>query len=140
MIEESEAARERLNRNRAKPLRCDFKYYFIDAEALHVNHLRTVLNERGLADDERIVTRCGRFEEEANAIIADIRRHQPRAGRAIFLLDQTGFSLVELGLVARILRELPAAEIILTFAADALINHLAASPAYIKAVSPLDRN
>ena len=36
MIEESEAARERLNRNRAKPLRCDFKYYFVDAEALHV--------------------------------------------------------------------------------------------------------
>ena len=138
MIEESEAARERLNRNRAKPLRCDFKYYFVDAEALHVNHLRTVLNERGLADDERIVTRCGRFEEEANAIIADIRRHQPRAGRAIFLLDQTGFSRVELRLVARILRDLPAAEIILTFAADALINHLAANPAYIKAVSPLE--
>ena len=34
--------------------------------------------------------------------------------------------------------ELPAAEIILTFAVDALINHLAASPAYIKAVSPLE--
>ena len=137
MIEECDAAQERLNRNRSKPLRCDFQYYFTDANALHSECLRAVLKERGLADDKRIVVRNSRFEHEVDTIIGAILRRQPRAGRAIFLLDQTGFSQVELGLVARILRELPAAEVILTFAADALITYLTASPSYVKAVSPL---
>ena len=53
-------------------------------------------------------------------------------------LDQTGFSQVELGLVARIFRELQAAEVILTFAVDALTNHLAKTPSLVKAVAPLD--
>ena len=138
MIEESEAARERLNRDRTKPLRFDFRYYFIDADPLHTEHLRTVLNERGYANPERVILRNSRFEDEAATIITAIRYRQPRAGRAIFLLDQTGFSRVELALVARILRELPAAEVILTFAADALINHLTERPAYLQAVSPLE--
>ena len=43
-----------------------------------------------------------------------------------------------MSLVARILGDLPAAEVILTFAADALINHITATPAYVKAVSPLN--
>ena len=138
MIEEAEAAQERLNRDRAKPLRFDFRYYFTDANDLHVRCLRTALEERGWADAERIVIRSRRFEDEADSIIAEVKRRQPRAGRAIFLLDQTGFAQVGLNLVARILRELPAAEVILTFAADALMNHLSVKPEYVKAVSPLD--
>ena len=43
-----------------------------------------------------------------------------------------------LELIARIFRELPAAEVILTFAADALVNHLAEQQALIKAVAPLE--
>ena len=138
MIEESEAAQERLSRNRSKPLVFDFKYYFTDADPFHVDHLRAVLNERGQMDDERIIVRNSRFEDEVDRIIAEILRRQPRAGRAIFLLDQTGFSRVPLNLVARILHELPAAEVILTFAADVLINYLAETPTYVKAVSPLE--
>ena len=138
MIEECEEAKERLNRNRAKRLHCNFKYYFTDKEPLHTRHLKAVLAERGWSDDENIVVRNNRFEDQADAIIAEIKRRQPRAGRAIFLLDQTGFAQVRLDLVARIFRELPAAEVILTFAADALINHLAETPSYIKAVSPLE--
>ena len=40
--------------------------------------------------------------------------------------------------VAKILRELPAAEVILTFAADALYNHLSLTPEMIKMVAPLE--
>ena len=137
MIEESEAARARLNRSRSKRLHLDFKYYFVDADPFHTAHLQAALNERGYADPERVVLRNSRFEDEAGAIIAAIQSRQPRAGRAIFLLDQTGFARVELALVARILRELRAAEVILTFAADALVNHLSTAPANVKAVSPL---
>ena len=138
MLEESKAARDRLNRNRTKPLRFDCKWYFVDVEAAHTDHLRQVLTERGYSlDDNKIVVRNSRFDEAVDGILAEIRRRQPRAGRAIFVLDQTGFSQVELGLVARIFRELQAAEVILTFAVDALTNHLAKTPSLIKAVAPL---
>ena len=138
MLEESAAAQERLNRNRSKSLRFDFKYYFTDVDALHARHLQAVLEEHGWADRDKVVIRNSRFEDEVGEITAEVRRHQPRAGRAIFLLDQTGFAQVDLNMVARILRELPAAEVILTFAADALMNHLSVKPEYVKAVSPLD--
>ena len=139
MLEESKAAIERLNRNRTKPLRFDCRCYFVDKEAAHTDHLRKVLSERGyVANDDEIVVRNSLFEEEVDEILTGIRRRQPRAGRAIFLLDQTGFSQVELSLVARILSELPAAEVILTFATDALVNHLANTPSMIKMVAPLE--
>ena len=139
MLEESERAKERLNRGRATPLRFDYKYYFVDKESAHIDHLRKVLDERGYqVDDETIVVSNDRFEEAVNGIIAEIHRRQPRAGRSIFLLDQTGFSQVALELVTRIFLELPAAEVILTFAADALVNHLTERPALIKAAAPLE--
>lgn len=100
--------------------------------------MRKVLEERGHhVDDNRIVVRNGLFEDEIEGILAAVRQRQPRAGRAIFLLDQKGFSQVELALVARIFRELPAAEVILTFAADALVNFLVESPGSARMVSPL---
>ena len=139
MLEESQAAINRLNRNRTKSLNFDCKFYFVDKEAAHTDHLQKVLKERGyVVNDDNIVVRNSPFEEEVDNILAEIRRRQPRAGRAIFLLDQTGFSQVELELVNRIFRELPSVEVILTFAADALINHLAETTSLIKAVTPLN--
>ena len=139
MLEEAEAAKERLNRDRAKRLHIDCKFYFVDKEPAHINHLRRALAERDHnPDDASIVVRPGTFQHALDSILAEIRGRQPRAGRSIFLLDQTGFAQVELNLVERILSTLPRAEVILTFAADTLINHLAATPAMIKAVAPLD--
>ena len=108
MLEESEAAQQRLNRDRIKPLRFDCKFHFVDVEPDHTAHLRKVLAERGYrVDDQQIIVHNSRFEDVADAIIADVRHRQPIAGRAIFLLDQTGFSQVELALIARIFRKLP---------------------------------
>ena len=138
MLEECESARHRLNQNRTKPLRCDFMMHFVDVNPDHTAHLRRELSDRGYhANDKGIVLHTSKFEDVADGIISDIRRRQPKAGRAIFLLDQTGFSQVELTLVAKILKMLPRAEVILTFAADALFNHLAITPALIRAVAPL---
>ena len=138
MLEEAEAAEDRLNRRRKKPLRFDCRFYFVEKEVSHTEHLRRVLTERGYRiDDGKVVVRNGKFENEVGNILKEVVRRQPRAGRAIFLLDQTGFSQVELALVADIFRKLPAAEFILTFAADALINHLAETPEMVKAVAPL---
>ena len=139
MLEEAEAARERLNQSRSKPLLFNCKFHFVDVNPNHTQHLRMVLADRGYhVNGEEIVVHDGRFEDVAEAIIADVLIRQPRAGRAIFLLDQCGFSRVSLNLVNRIFQRLPAAEVILTFAADNLINHLSDTPELIRAVAPLE--
>ena len=138
MLEECEAARDRLNQDRVKPLHCDFKIQFVDVNPDHTAYLRHTLADRGYeVDGDRITVRTSPFEDVADEIIADIRRRQPRAGRAIFLLDQTGFSQVQLKLVARILKSLANAEVILTFASDSLINFMSLSPQLLKSVVPL---
>ena len=139
MLEESDKARERLGRGRRKPLNFDFKYYFVDVKPAHTDHLRKVLQERGHhVDGERIVVHNSPFAEAVDDIVAEIQRRQPRAGRSIFLLDQTGYRQVEFNLVARIFQKLAAAEVILTFAADALIRFLDERPGFINGVAPLE--
>lgn len=139
MLEECEAARERLNQDRIKPLNCDFKLHFVDVEPDHTTHLRRVLADHGYrTNGETISLHTSRFEYVAERIIADIQDRQPIAGRAIFLLDQCGFSRVSLSLVARILRKLPGAEVILTFAAEVLLNFLSERPEITQAVAPLE--
>lgn len=125
MLEEANAAKIRLNENRRKPLRVDCKFYFVDEEQAHTDHLRKVLSDRDYnLDEEQIVIQTGLFEKKVSEIIKEIRKRQPQSGRAIFLLDQTGYSQVPLALVSRIFRELRAAEVILTFAVDSLVNFL----------------
>lgn len=138
MLEETAEATNRLNEKRVKRLHIDCKFYFVDKEKAHTDHLRRVLAEHGYhVDDDRIVVRNALFEEELEGILNSIHQRQPRSGRAIFLLDQTGFAQVQLALVSRIFDELPAVEVILTFAADALVNHLAQTPQIAKAAAPL---
>ena len=138
MLEEAQKAKIRLARGRSKPLRFNFKFYFVDANAAHTDHLRRAMAERGDTNDDAIVIRTGKFEDNMRAILQEIKKRQPRAGRSLFLLDQFGYSQVALRHVAGILSELPRAEVILTFAADALINFLGDRPEFVKAVAPLE--
>lgn len=138
MLEEAEAARERLNKKRNKTLKIKCGFYFIDKEKPHTDHLHKALTERGYKIGQEIKIETGLFEDNVEKIIQSIREKQPRAGRAIFLLDQTGFSSVKLDLVRRIFSALATAEVILTFAADALVNHLAKTPQVIKMAAPIE--
>ena len=139
MLEETRAAEKRLNQERTKQLRFDCKFHFVDVNPNHTAHLRKALIEHELhPDGQEIVVHDSPFQDVADRIIEDIRRRQPIAGRAIFLLDQTGFSHVELKLVARIFRVLPAAEVILTFASDALINHLSERTQLVHSIARIE--
>jgi len=139
MLEEAEAARHRLNKGRDKKLKINCRFYFIDKEKSHTDHLHKILQERGHEiEEQKICVQTGLFENHLEGIIKSIQERQPRSGRAIFLLDQTGFSQVSLCSVRRIFDQLVTAEVILTFAADALINHLAETPAIVKMVAPLE--
>ena len=137
MLEETKAARERLNKGRSKKLKINCNFYFIDKEKSHTDHLQKVLTERDYEIGKEIKIQTGLFEDNADNVIQSIHERQPRAGRAIFLLDQTGFSCVKLDIVRRIFNVLSTAEVILTFAADALVNHLAKTPETIKMVAPI---
>ena len=139
MLEEAEAAYRRLNRDRVKPLAFDLKFHFVDIERDHTEYLRGVLSEREFdIPHHEIKVYDGAFEKVVAGIVADVKRRQPRSGRSLFLLDQKGFSQVAVGLVRQIFEELANAEVVLTFAADALVNHLADRPELVKAVSPIE--
>ena len=137
MLEEAQAAKQRLARGRTKPLAFDFKHYFIDRERAHTDYLNRELVNRDYLPSDDISIHVGEFEQLASDIIANIRRRQPRAGRSIFLLDQCGYSDVSLQLIRRILFELPAAEVILTIAVDTLFNFMRTAPRFLRSVAPL---
>ena len=139
MLEEAEAAYARLNERRFKPLHFDLKFHFVDIEPDHTRYLSQVLDERNFnVPRYQISIYDDAFENVVDGIISDIKRRQPRAGRSLFLLDQKGFSQVELDLVRRIFNELAHAEVILTFAADDLIDRLADRPQMYAAVRPIE--
>lgn len=139
MLEELEAAKERLSRGRRKPLHFEVNHHFIDSDRQHIDHLKSVLNDRdyrhGFGQDIRVY--CAKFESVLDDLLSEISQRQPRAGRSIFLLDQCGYSRVNLGLVRKIFSRLNSAEVILTFAADALINFLHDSPQFVRSVRPI---
>ena len=137
MLEESRDAKQRLVEGRTKPLAFDFKHYFVDREQAHLDYLKQELVNRGHLSSDDVSMHVGEFEQLAPAIIKSIRRRQPRAGRSIFLLDQCGYSDVSLRLIRRILSELPAAEVIVTVAADALFNFMDTTPHFLRSVGPL---
>ena len=137
MLEESQAAKQRLVEGRTKPLAFDFKHYFVDREQAHADYLNQELVNRCHLPSDDVSMHVGEFEQLAPAIIKSIKRRQPRAGRSIFLLDQCGYSNASLHLIRRILSELPAAEVILTIAVDALFNFMTTTPRFLRAVAPL---
>ena len=139
MLEEAQAAHVRLNDERVKPLHFDLKFHFVDIACDHIRYLNQVLSERefNIAKHE-VQVYCSAFEDVVGDIIADIKRRQPLAGRALFLLDQKGFSQVGLALVRKIFDELAHAEVILTFAVEAMLNHMAERPQFYAAVRPIE--
>lgn len=115
------------------------KFHFGDIAPDHTRYLRQVLSEREFhIPKHEVAIYDGAFEDIVDVIISDIKRRQPRAGRALFLLDQKGFAQVEFDLIRRILDELARAEVILTFAAETLLNFMVECPEFYTAARPIE--
>lgn len=139
MLEEVARAKRAAAEKRRKPLEFDIRYHFNDKAKLHAEHLRKVLKERGLdGNPENITIETGAFAERVDAVIERISQHQPRAGRAIILLDQCGWSEAPVGMVRKIFRQLPNAEVILTMSAEMVLNLMRAHEDYVRAVAGLE--
>jgi len=111
---------------RTKPFRIDAQYFFVDKDPAAIQCLRKVLSARQTWESE---SRCvqvieGAFDVELDKIIAGIHR-RGKAGRAIFVLDQCGYTAAPVAVLARIAHALPNAEIFLTLAIGWITAYLA---------------
>jgi len=130
LIDAVQEAEKRINQGRQKRFEINARYYFIDAAPNHIASLKTTLLKRGFTPwiGNKITIIEGKFEDNITRVINDIKSKQ-KAGRSIFILDQCGYKEVKPELLQQIFQQLVNAEIILTFAIDALLNYLSdASP------------
>lgn len=130
MLEAAKEAEFLVNRERQKQVHLDLAYFFVEADPAAAGVLRRELTGRGYGAlfDQSVFLRNARFQDQAPGIVDFVRKRSQRAARAIFLLDQYGYSEVPTALIRTILASLPGAEIILTFAVDSFINYASDSP------------
>ena len=120
-----------LNAHRERPARFDVDYHFVEQKREVAEYLRGVL-----ARDEhqhghgQVNVLDGDFITHLPALLERASAKTPRAGRAIFVLDQYGYKDVPLPLVRQIFAKLPSAEVILTFATDWLLDYMADTPEF----------
>ena len=137
MLEETKEAERRANHNRTKPIRFNVKFHFVDVEKAHTDHLHKVLDERGVnSPNSQVAIYTEKFERVASKIVQDIKTRQPRSGRSLFLLDQTGYSSVYFESIRQIFQELVNAEVILTFAAETLRAFASTEPNFLQGLIP----
>jgi len=146
MLEAMKTAQAEAQKRRTKPFHLDVQYIFVEKDGNALAHLRQVLIERGHGPliDDRIHLIHGEFVDNSGRIMESVRG-RGRANRAIFMLDQFGYTDAPLPTIREILSKLENAEVILTFATDSLIDYLStdeASQAILKktglSISPTD--
>jgi three-Cys-motif partner protein len=124
MLEAVREADAAINAERRKEVKLNIDYFFIEKAPGAAAYLRQTLEHMGhgsrINRDVDLIN--SPFESNADRLIEHVRRKMPRRPRAIFLLDQYGYSDVPAELIAKILSSLPGSEIILTFNVDALLN------------------
>jgi len=114
-----------INKDRRKPVDLKVDYFFIEADRHAHSHLDKVLRDEGYGDriGNTIQLRQAKFQDQADDIIAFIKRKSPKNGRSIFALDQYGYKEVPTQLIQKIFSYLPSAEVILTFGVDSFLNY-----------------
>ncbi len=139
VLDELAAVETRVNSQRTKPIKIDSDFIFVERDRPNFDYLVDTVKRsaHGALLDSRIHVRHGTFEEALPAIISHIKA-RGRADRAIFFLDQYGYSSVSLQTIRNILQQLQNPEIILTFNVDWLINYLSTEDSFLKAVKPVE--
>jgi three-Cys-motif partner protein len=125
MLEAAQEAAAIINAPRRNHVELDIDFFFIEKDVAAATCLRGALMERGYGPSigKNVFVFNSEFEANVDPLIEHVRRKMPRSSRAIFLLDQYGYTDVPAEQIARIIRSLPGSEIILTFAVDALLNY-----------------
>ncbi|MDR6394826.1 three-Cys-motif partner protein TcmP [Herbaspirillum seropedicae] len=116
-----------LRQNRRKPIRIDVELICIDSNKSSLDYLRQLLEQRNYGEalrNGKMLLVKGEFADHCAATIQRCHSRSPRSGRALFVLDQYGYSDVPMHCLRDIFAKLRFAEVILTFYIDSLINYL----------------
>lgn len=116
-----------VRQERRKPIQIDVELICIDNCKYALEYLRHVLDERGYGGslaEGRIKLVNGEFANYCAVAIQRAHDRSPRSGRALFVLDQYGYSAVPMHCLRDIFAQLKHAEVILTFYIDSLISYL----------------
>ena len=110
-----------VNQARRKPLTLSSMAYFIEKDKPTHDLLNSTFAELGLTADKRILNINGEFSENLSRVISSIKARRGKTFRAIFVLDQYGYSDVTINDLRRIFTELPYAEVFMTLAVDCVL-------------------
>ena len=118
LLESAQSARDELfEQTRSDSFDWNVRFVFNDVAPDHTAYLQEVLKDEGHDISGRMITiLTGEFETNLDHMIAATREISPRVGRSLWILDQTGWNAATLASIARILRELPRSEVILSTA------------------------
>jgi len=119
-------ALDRQQRGIRKPYLIDAHVHLVEENVDTCAHLREVIAEtpNACASNTVVTIHHGDFNRKLPDILVDIQSRQKKNGRSVFILDQYGWSQVNLESVRRIFSALPFAEVFLTWMIDSLINFL----------------
>lgn len=133
MLEAMKVAQAEAQKLRSKPFHLDVQYIFIEKDQNALEYLKKILAQSEYAKllGERIQVLSGEFVDHAPDIVKFVKS-RGTSGRAIFNLDQFGYKDAPLPVIRTILHELENAEVLLTFAADSLIDYLGDNEKYHK--------
>lgn len=139
MLEAMASAEAKANEGKTKPFKLDAEFYFIERQKPTIEYLNQEISHCEAAQNkhDQINVLPGRFAKHLDAVIKQIKT-KGRKHRAIFLLDQYGYTDVTLANMRKIFRELPNAEIILTFAVDWLADFVNESEKFESALKNLE--
>ncbi len=100
------------------------RFFFVDKIQEHTDFLRSQIIESEFKNDlySSILILNGSFEEKLKEIINDIR-NRGTSHRALFFLDQYGWSAVSFAVIRDIFSSLSNPEVLVTFSVDSLIDY-----------------
>ncbi|HYG23357.1 MAG TPA: three-Cys-motif partner protein TcmP [Verrucomicrobiae bacterium] len=135
------AAEARLNCDgRTKSINIDCEWHFVDEAKEHIICLANALENLGFGHKigKSIFLHTGAFATRCDDILARLKKRHPReGGRAIFFLDQCGYSQVTPQLIRRISGEVRHAEYIINFAIEWLLDFVSDTALFRKRLQNL---
>jgi three-Cys-motif partner protein len=139
VLDELAAVELRVNAQRTKPIKIDADFIFVERKKANHAFLLDAIKKspHGALLGDRVQVLRRDFQDALPEIIARIKS-SGRAHRALFFLDQYGYSEISLQTIRTILAQLNKPEIIITFNVDWLIDYLSTDEKFLKAVKPVE--
>lgn len=138
MMNECDAAAIEQQLKRTKTFTLASEFILIEKRRKSAEYLKQSIKRHGHAGkmETRVRVINDKFENQVDGVINHIKK-RGRAHRSFFVLDQYGYNTASLSSVKRIISELENPEILLTFNVDYLIDYIANTPQFLKAVQPV---